>query len=445
MLNLAPYRCFPFFTALPVHKRGPDYVRPQVKAFRTARKQRDLYDDPEIRVWAVAIGREGQNAYFVTTPRNVLFELMYGLRDHPEDRCVLEVIEENRPCHFYIDVDINREDNPEISEEDFYGMMCRIRQVTCDGLARLFDLNGESIRYIETDSTKARKFSRHLVFHLPGERPLESTQVAQTVARHIFMPYREEFSVKKTTKSGNVTELCIDMGVYTKNRLMRTTLSSKFGDDRPLHRIIPSGFPEEKLPEEVYWDSPEDWYDTLIVPTGDALAATCHSLDMIEEEVSAGTSGGGGSSSSSSTAKRSGPIVRSRVAATGDTMITLYGPPITQWSRVLPEFDVRSIQVVPMHGFVIATNTRDCPFVGRPHKRNKVYLWVNLRHGTIETRCFDAESPCKGNATVPRKWTTQMERAVEVTITSLFQLYPRTAQQYGDTENYLLRRIDVSL
>lgn len=434
-MNLEPYKCYPFFTALPVWKRPEGYLGPQAAARQRADRLRDAPGggDPEVRIWAVPISKNGQNAYFVATPHQVLHEILYSLRRFPEDRRVLEVIEDGRPCHFYVDVDVNRRDNPDIDEARFRVLLCRIHDVVREGMGRIFCVDPAGIWFVETDSSKEHKFSRHITFHMPGDRPLESTVIAHEVAHRIFAPCQDEFSVRKRTKGGWVTEMCVDMGVYTKNRLMRTAWSNKFGDAyRPLARVVNPGEASERLmTEEELWDCPEEWLDTLVVPTGKGLTAIPWSLTEFQTPPIR--------SSGSST----GPRAPRTTRVPSSEFVPVQGGALRAWVRALPEYQVQSVAVMPTFGISVTTSTRECPFLGRAHRSNSLYLWFQLSRGTYEVRCFDPSAPCCGNATAPRPWTPAMHDAVVQTMQIFFASHTEHDHAYSETSDFLVRGIDT--
>ncbi|KAL3773475.1 hypothetical protein ACHAWO_012736 [Cyclotella atomus] len=99
-------------------------------------------------------------------------------------------------------------------------------------------------RYIvDLDSSTEKKFSRHLIVHLPNDELFENAQAAGLFAKRLVTRLADDLAdgtLEKRhatlgrylfvkTKDPTKTACFVDLGVYTRNRLFRLMGSSKFG------------------------------------------------------------------------------------------------------------------------------------------------------------------------------------------------------------------------
>lgn len=96
---------------------------------------------------------------------------------------------------------------------------------------------------VDLDSSTEKKFSRHLIVHLPNDELFMDAQAAGSFAKQFVSRLADELAdgslegrhptlanhLFVKTKDPTKTTCFVDLGVYTRNRLFRLMGSSKFG------------------------------------------------------------------------------------------------------------------------------------------------------------------------------------------------------------------------
>lgn len=144
----------------------------------------------------------------------------------PNKRHYYEMIQEGMPCHLYFDIEFEKELNPGVDGNNLLEIFkdyvqFRLQNIFCVQICR------NSI--IDLDSSTITKFSRHLIFRIPGKLFADNLHVGSFVQNMvndinlIYLGERQEDrkdALQKLyikTKSGEKS-LFIDEGVYTRNR-----------------------------------------------------------------------------------------------------------------------------------------------------------------------------------------------------------------------------------
>ena len=189
-----------------------------------------------------------------------------------EHRHHYELIRADTPCRLYYDLEFSTESNPEVdgvravdalvrltlerlASEHGVGVPRRGMAADGDGAGRddgteidPFDPKDVVVVLKSTGSEEARKkFSRHLVFRLPGAAFASAAHCGEFVRRlHADMSSRRDSDpdcdavfVRRETASMDAPRdvSFVDLGVYTRNRAFRLYLSSKNGKT---HRLLPT-------------------------------------------------------------------------------------------------------------------------------------------------------------------------------------------------------------
>ena len=183
-----------------------------------------------------------------------------------------ELIRADTPCRLYYDLEFSTESNPDVdgvravdalvrltlerlASEHGVGVPRRGMAADGDGAGRddgteidPFDPKDVVVVLKSTGSEEARKkFSRHLVFRLPGAAFASAAHCGEFVRRlHADMSSRRDSDpdcdavfVRRETASLDAPRdvSFVDLGVYTRNRAFRLYLSSKNGKT---HRLLPT-------------------------------------------------------------------------------------------------------------------------------------------------------------------------------------------------------------
>ena len=223
----------------------------------------------EPRIFAVETS-SGKRKYIVGNLGR--FFQHYWRETDPRSRHYYELIPEGTPCRLYFDLEFAKEinhitpDETEALMTDFIDELCIEFQIT-------YDISLSRSCIVDLDSSTDKKFSRHLIIHLPNGEIFadafsaglfvkrfvgrlaeeQSTGALErrraTLAKHLFVNKRAPKSVDpEFLKSGHTAECVIDasprhgfnnkelacfvdLGVYTRNRLFRLMGSTKFGHE----------------------------------------------------------------------------------------------------------------------------------------------------------------------------------------------------------------------
>nr|XP_032816427.1 DNA-directed primase/polymerase protein isoform X4 [Petromyzon marinus] len=99
-----------------------------------------------------------------------------------------EVIPEGSTCHLYFDVEFSRESNPDL---DGGSLTATLIKYVCACIQACYGLACTTGDVLSLDSSSASKFSRHLLFHIPGAAFQDNLQAGNFV-RKIFKPLAEK-------------------------------------------------------------------------------------------------------------------------------------------------------------------------------------------------------------------------------------------------------------
>jgi hypothetical protein len=344
------------------------------------------------------------------------------LRLPATQRHFYELIREPAPVRLYFDLEYTlSEANTRVDGEAL------VRTVLSAAAAMLFRLYGlllEGRHVLQLDSSSSAKFSRHLVVHLPGGRLFRDNRHCGSFCRRLVAEFRQRLLV--TLPSGELGTV-VDTSVYSRNRLFRLYLSSKFGKTAVLAPAQGCTFAgvDESTPEGVV----ALLEASLVAPLGGAdLIANKPELVLECSSSSSSSDSNSGSSSSSAAMCSLGPpqlqaelpIAGQRRAGfreAGDIGLA----PASEWPHVelcvlahaaraggsaLPPPSVRAweLECGPENERRLLTlhmqRHRFCHRIARAHKSNNVYYVVDLKAGSFVQRCHDPD--CRGY--VSHKW-----------------------------------------
>ena len=226
----------------------------------------------EPRIFSVEKSSTGKRRYVVGHLGRFLD--LYWRKTDPRARHYYELIREGTPCRLYFDLEYGRAANPDVTDEQGDRMTGELVEEICVELERSFGIGGvDRSSVVDLDSSTSKKFSRHLIFHLPGgvlfeDAPAVGAFVKSLVGRladeigtgelysrrpalsdHLFVrtggsgppPPISEGGGEDDGATGVVqgedcgqrmsaTTTCfVDLGVYTRNRLFRLMGSAKYG------------------------------------------------------------------------------------------------------------------------------------------------------------------------------------------------------------------------
>lgn len=204
----------------------------------------------EPRIFSVEKSKTGKRKYVVGHLGRFLD--YYWRKCDPKQRHYYELIQEKTPCRLYFDLEFSKEANPLIDDESSEALIDEFILELVDEFANIYKINISRKNIIDLDSSTSKKFSRHLVIHLPnGELFADTAAVGRFVRvfigrladavvtnnlseRRVLTKYLFVNTPPSKNKQANElqsrSKTCfVDLGVYTRNRLFRILGSCKFG------------------------------------------------------------------------------------------------------------------------------------------------------------------------------------------------------------------------
>jgi len=199
----------------------------------------------EPRIFSMEKSSDGKRRYLVGHLGR-LFDT-YWRKTDPRNRCFYELIRENTACRLYFDLEFSKLSN-DIHDAEAEVLIDELIQETATELTEKFQLTPiDRSHVVDLDSSIPKKFSRHLIFHLPGGVLFEDaaqvglfvsglvSKLAQGQSTGVLKrsrPYLAKYFLVKVPPSNvdcDKMTCFVDTGVYTRNRLFRILGSSKFG------------------------------------------------------------------------------------------------------------------------------------------------------------------------------------------------------------------------
>lgn len=339
------------------------------------------------------------------------------LRLPATQRHFYELIRESAPVRLYFDLEYALSDAN--SRVDGEALVRTVLSAAAAMLFRLYGLLLEGRHVLQLDSSSSAKFSRHLVVHLPGGRLFRDNRHCGSFCRRLVAEFRQRLLV--TLPSGELGTV-VDTSVYSRNRLFRLYLSSKFGKTAVLAPAQGCTFAgvDESTPEGV------------VALLEASLVAPLDGTDLIASKPALVLECGSGSSDSSSSSSAAmcslgSPLLQAELPSSGqrragfreagDIGLAL----VSEWPHIelcvlahaaragggaLPPPSVRAweLECGPENEPRLVTlhmqRHRFCHRIARAHKSNNVYYVADLKAGCFVQRCHDPD--CRGY--VSPKW-----------------------------------------
>lgn len=204
----------------------------------------------EPRLFALEYNNEGKRKYI--SAHFGRFINFYWRECNAKDRHYYELIREKTPCRLYFDIEYNKMANPGIEDDTNEILMKEfIEELEIEVKDRFNLLIGRS-NIVDLDSSTEKKFSRHLIVHMPNGELFEDAVHCGKFVKALIGRLAEEVATKILEEKGRSTlsnylfifakesvsherddqrsKTCfVDTGVYTRNRIFRILGSMKFG------------------------------------------------------------------------------------------------------------------------------------------------------------------------------------------------------------------------
>lgn len=264
------------------------------------------------------------------------------------DRFFYEVIEEDKPCHLYIDIDVDLETYPSIDVHMVKDMVCGHVEF---GL-RAMEIEIEKV--LVADSSNNKKGSLHILYRLKNKLWRNNAHVGA------FMRSCMERRVKMIPEDYEMWRMFVDMCVYSRNRLFRMTGCTKKHQNR-IKWIKGQAF------------NYENWLNSLVQPL------FFDNYEIIEANEPDG-----------SPAVYIGAKTGQLTLANLDSTVK---EKLLEFARTISP--VRGISYCPAYGtWSINLETKDCIFKRGRHQKNTMYIVVYEEDQTYRMKCWNEKYPC---------------------------------------------------
>jgi hypothetical protein len=251
----------------------------QQEAFDFLAQRRHV--QPQLRVFSFEApnGESGQRRFLVASyehfwERYLIFKLYLP--------SFYELIPEGEPCHLYFDLEFSRAANPTATTDA--QLMALFFEALFGAISRTYAVDCDLTHAVVLDSSTAKKFSKHVIVHLPDCVFADNGAVGgfvQALCEKILATPIYAASLVVRSEDGQPT-LVVDRGVYTRNRNFRLYLSSKRSKNTPL-LLDPSCTFDFSLWEAAFGrvsDPPDKRFAvfraSLVLHTGPAMRVLTH-------------------------------------------------------------------------------------------------------------------------------------------------------------------------
>lgn len=262
------------------------------------------------------------------------------------DRFGYELIMKDKPCHLYIDLDVNKEKYPSIHVAEIWSILEKWIDVS---LIEHFNIKEEDIVKRLHSSSNEKKGSMHIIYNIKGRIFQSNAHVGafmRCIAVLIETQNKEDMSI--------FDNKFVDMAIYTQNRLFRMLGCAKWGTAR----YLTNG-------EEYTY---ENWVKNKVQPV-ETNAEFIEVKDHDGSEVRYNSSFG--------------------VIVDADDHLK---PTVDHISESYA--DIMRICEFPITmSYACNLNTKVCPFKGEAHSKNRLYAVINLFSCTYSIRCHSQQ--CK--------------------------------------------------
>jgi hypothetical protein len=270
-------------------------------------------------------------------------------------RTLCEVIDSRKPCHLYIDIDVDLKKTPSICARQCWE---QVRPIISGHFNTMYGEGNH--KYIVMDSSSKTKGSLHIVVKIKNRL---FTSAAHCGA---YMRVLHEF-IKKEHPHLQGAFNFFDMGIYTRNRLFRMLNMTKCGQTRYLRCELDFNF--------------ENWKLTRVCPVNS------EGVDLIQMFEFDGTEPRFGSGFGSETS----------------TVVSGWVPPCVTtdiYKFLCNEYGniPRMIYTGENMRVICNTENKNCMLARRTHKSNVMYIVINLINKSYHVKCHSRHCKNKRSA-----------------------------------------------
>ncbi|CAD5234295.1 unnamed protein product [Bursaphelenchus xylophilus] len=384
--------------------------------FKIYYRQQDAFDrqkkKPSARVFTYETPQltEGRRRFLAT-------DLEKFVACYKSIRCgrhFYELIQENRPCRPYFDLEyykrFNVYEDPKQLVTDFIEVVCRLFKSRLNVVVDPTD-------FLILDSSSDDKFSAHIIIHFKEKVLLPCNTAFKGFVNSLCTTLAEERKCIIRNESKE-TFLC-DQSVYTKNRNFRLFYSSKCGKKEKLVYASYCNFYQSRGITSP--DTTSMFYDSLVIPKEyeeygvldlnqlEGVNPICRPLFSINTTVDVKAPHNVASNCGSSPF----PLIDRFVTG----ILSRYCPnvQVSKWSLLYTkEYDRRRLQLQ-------FRGCRYCFNMGREHKSQNIYWIVDLNDFRAYQKCFDID--CKHFISNFFAVPDDVKKACESKIETVFKVY----------------------
>lgn len=271
-----------------------------------------------------------------------------------------EVIDARKPCHLYIDIDVNLKKTPGISVTNCWET---VRPIIYDNLCELY--KKDAITMIVMDSSSQEKGSLHIVVKIQGKL---FTNAAHCGA---YMRVLQKFIETEKPEAQGAYSF-FDLGIYTRNRLFRMLGQTKAGQNRFLRCV--DEFTKKYLQVNDDNITFESWKRARVCPVNPSGFKL---IEMLELD---------------NTVPRfsSGSSLNSTTVVCGWVPQFIKGDMYNYLSRNVGEIE-RMVYMGKNMKIVCNTRNKNCIFLQRQHTSNRLYIVISLVDKCYHIKCHSTK------------------------------------------------------
>ena len=283
---------------------------------------------------------------------------------------ICEVINAKKPCHLYIDIDVDLKQTPGIKVYDCWKSVKPIIEGHFNILYPEVPID-----YIVMDSSSNKKGSLHIVIKIKGHLFTNASHCGA------YMRVLKKF-IESEHKDVEGAFSFFDLGIYTRNRLFRMLGQTKAGQRRYLKSHLDFTF--------------ENWRDSRVCPVSSP------NVELIETKEP----DGGSPVYTSGSNYRAGQCTVVAGWVPGCVRGDIY--------RFLCE-EVGHIERMVFTGenmkVVCNTSNRNCMFQRRKHKSNVMYIVIDLINKSFHIKCHSRH--CKKRRSKINFFDNRLSKVIE--------------------------------
>jgi len=152
----------------------------------------------EPRIFAIETSSSGKRKYIVSHLGRFMHH--YWRFCEPTSKHYYELIREGTPCRLYFDLEYSKEANPNIDEDTNEILMNELISELTTELQSLFNITINRKNIVDLDSSTDKKFSRHLIIHLPKGELFADTSSCGVFVKNLVGRLAEEVATGEMKK-----------------------------------------------------------------------------------------------------------------------------------------------------------------------------------------------------------------------------------------------------